>query len=664
MLNDKQRNAAYRNALALAIATQSRKSTHTTYSSEPPINILDIGGGTGLLSMYAVMEGASRAFCCEMSQPMCSIARDCTAVNNMSSSVNMINKHSSELSRGDCDNSPILVVVSELLDSGVFGEHMLDAFEDARVLLRDLNGGRDSSIRNDCLAADGNEGRCVFIPSDLTIFGVFCHSEELSRRSKIFSPPCRTPASFCDYGNLSKSSISHPLALFTYQHLTDSLFDGIKKRGYDVDETYTCIGSLDGLTVLSDVLRIGKVNLKGYGDVSDGVNIDSHDFVPLVKSAFHSKGNQYVDTFVYWFTCNTITESDTLYDPLKYSFSTSPTVKIDGFEAADKLDEAQQTSGWDVAAFFLHNSCKSTGRGRNCDINCASQGYTCRDCEIQSTYQAAHVGEAVHYSVDASRSGIAVSIVGIDTQDISCEDSLTVREAHTVKLGEMDIALLNAYRRTEAFMFAVLISSCAYVRGFTQAASVNILELGCGCMPIASHVSSLWNLMISRSSGLPLWMANHPVLKCVKEASLEPHKQVPLLSWSTGASPSITVSEASRSVLTSESAVEYSMKCQDVVTKASLENWNVLICDIVDGSGIIKQNILREMQYALSFLSPRSQPSASGRRGDEVAWRRIIPHSVGVVVALVQCPSLVAKYRVRDENTLGVGLFLIYFNGS
>lgn len=43
--------------------------------------VLDIGCGTGLLSMLAVRAGASEVYGCELYEPLAQIAREVTALN-------------------------------------------------------------------------------------------------------------------------------------------------------------------------------------------------------------------------------------------------------------------------------------------------------------------------------------------------------------------------------------------------------------------------------------------------------------------------------------------------------------------------------------------------------------------------------------------------------
>lgn len=65
MLNDVQRNEAYHQAIAAAVKSHLRGSSQTEGSGEGPV-CLDIGAGTGLLSMMAAQEGARTIFACEV----------------------------------------------------------------------------------------------------------------------------------------------------------------------------------------------------------------------------------------------------------------------------------------------------------------------------------------------------------------------------------------------------------------------------------------------------------------------------------------------------------------------------------------------------------------------------------------------------------------------
>lgn len=69
MLNDKQRNNAFEQAI--------RKKVSQGYNT-----VLDVGTGTGLLSLYAKDAGATKIYTCECSEAMTLIAKEVFESNN------------------------------------------------------------------------------------------------------------------------------------------------------------------------------------------------------------------------------------------------------------------------------------------------------------------------------------------------------------------------------------------------------------------------------------------------------------------------------------------------------------------------------------------------------------------------------------------------------
>lgn len=59
--------------------------------------VLDIGCGTGLLSMQAARAGAAKVYGCEMFPSWCEVARANVKENGLDNIVTIINKHSSKL---------------------------------------------------------------------------------------------------------------------------------------------------------------------------------------------------------------------------------------------------------------------------------------------------------------------------------------------------------------------------------------------------------------------------------------------------------------------------------------------------------------------------------------------------------------------------------------
>ena len=118
MLNDKQRNEAYKLAISKAV-------------SEGYDTVLDIGSGTGILSMFAVQAGAKNVYACEMSKTMYEMSLDVLTANQMKDSVNVIHKKSTDLEVGVDLPTRVLLVVTETLDCGLLGEGIIPTVEHA-----------------------------------------------------------------------------------------------------------------------------------------------------------------------------------------------------------------------------------------------------------------------------------------------------------------------------------------------------------------------------------------------------------------------------------------------------------------------------------------------------------------------------------------------------
>lgn len=128
MLNDSHRNRAFRQAIDKTITK--------------PCHVLDIGAGTGLLSMMAAramgLDDSSTSYCpkgkvtaCESYLPMVKLMRKVLRVNGMDKKVRVINKRSDELEVGVDMSSRADVLVSEILDSELLGEGLIPTLQHA-----------------------------------------------------------------------------------------------------------------------------------------------------------------------------------------------------------------------------------------------------------------------------------------------------------------------------------------------------------------------------------------------------------------------------------------------------------------------------------------------------------------------------------------------------
>lgn len=121
MLHDSDRNNIYDDAIKKIIQNFISKE------GRPPL-VLDIGTGTGLLAMMCVRHGADFVIGCEMFDAMAEVARSVVEANNMANKILIIIAKSS-----DIESLPFVpdIIVSELLDSALIGEGVLQSHSDA-----------------------------------------------------------------------------------------------------------------------------------------------------------------------------------------------------------------------------------------------------------------------------------------------------------------------------------------------------------------------------------------------------------------------------------------------------------------------------------------------------------------------------------------------------
>ncbi|CAD7083536.1 unnamed protein product [Hermetia illucens] len=144
MLHDTERNKKYFAAL--------QKTIKKLHENGIKANVLDIGTGTGLLSMMAVKSGADSVTTCEAFLPMANCAEKVIGANGMSEKIKLIKKRSTELKVGPgCDmEERANVLVTEVFDTELIGEGAIEIFNHAHRYL---------------LTED-----CVVIPSKATIY--------------------------------------------------------------------------------------------------------------------------------------------------------------------------------------------------------------------------------------------------------------------------------------------------------------------------------------------------------------------------------------------------------------------------------------------------------------------------------------------------------------
>ena len=81
MLNDRERNHAYNLAIRRAVTEllSEKESVSGGGDDGKKVTVLDVGAGTGILSLMAARAGAGRIWACEMNPLLCDVARETVA---------------------------------------------------------------------------------------------------------------------------------------------------------------------------------------------------------------------------------------------------------------------------------------------------------------------------------------------------------------------------------------------------------------------------------------------------------------------------------------------------------------------------------------------------------------------------------------------------------
>lgn len=132
MLHDDERHRKYFDALRETMLELRRDGCKE-------ITTLDIGTGTGILSMMAAEAGSDHVVACEMFEPVSQLASEITRANKLSSRISVVNKASNELIIPHDLPRKVDVLVTEIFDSELFGEGVLPTLHDAHKRLTHSN---------------------------------------------------------------------------------------------------------------------------------------------------------------------------------------------------------------------------------------------------------------------------------------------------------------------------------------------------------------------------------------------------------------------------------------------------------------------------------------------------------------------------------------------
>ncbi|XP_049478870.1 protein arginine N-methyltransferase 7 isoform X6 [Panthera uncia] len=235
MLHDKDRNIKYYQGIRAAVSRVKDRGQKAL--------VLDIGTGTGLLSMMAVTAGADYCYAIEVFKPMADAAVKIVEKNGFSDKIKIINKHSTEVTMGPDGDMPCRanILITELFDTELIGEGALPSYEHAHRHLVQEN--------------------CEAVPHRATVYAQLVESRRMWSWNKLFPIPVHT--------SCGEQVIVPPLELERCPGAPSV---------YDIQLNQ--VSSAD-FTVLSDVLPMFSVDFSKQ--VSSSAACHSRQFEPVAS---------------------------------------------------------------------------------------------------------------------------------------------------------------------------------------------------------------------------------------------------------------------------------------------------------------------------------------------------------------------------------------------
>ncbi|XP_069832988.1 protein arginine N-methyltransferase 9 isoform X2 [Dendropsophus ebraccatus] len=163
MLNDVKRNLMFKKAIENAVHAGCK-------------TVLDIGTGTGILSMFAKSAGAPYVYACELSKTMFDLACEVVAANHMEGKIRLLHMKSHDLRVPKHIPEKVSLVVTETVDAGLFGEGIVETLIHA--------------WKNLLLEPKPKDGSCDrygrVIPAGAVVYGMVVECPEIRRHHRVF----------------------------------------------------------------------------------------------------------------------------------------------------------------------------------------------------------------------------------------------------------------------------------------------------------------------------------------------------------------------------------------------------------------------------------------------------------------------------------------------
>ncbi|XP_075204143.1 protein arginine N-methyltransferase 9 isoform X1 [Anomaloglossus baeobatrachus] len=162
MLNDVRRNRMYQKAIESAVQAGCK-------------TVLDIGTGTGILSMFAKSAGAPHVYACEVSKTMFDLACEVVSANHMEDEIKLLHMKSHDLQIPEHIPEKVSLVVTETVDAGLFGEGIVETLIHAWKNLLLEPKPKDANY--------GGYGQVI--PAGAVVYGMVVECPEIRRHHRV-----------------------------------------------------------------------------------------------------------------------------------------------------------------------------------------------------------------------------------------------------------------------------------------------------------------------------------------------------------------------------------------------------------------------------------------------------------------------------------------------
>ncbi|XP_024591953.1 protein arginine N-methyltransferase 9 [Neophocaena asiaeorientalis asiaeorientalis] len=529
MLNDTRRNMIYNAAIQKAVRLGFR-------------SVLDIGAGTGILSMFAKKAGAHLVYACELSKTMYELACDVVAANEMEAGIKLLHMKSLDIEIPKHIPERVSLVVTETVDAGLFGEGIVESLIHAweHLLLQPKTKGENGNC----------EKYGKVIPASAVIFGMAVECAEIRRHHRV--------------GIKDIAGICLPTSVKFQSPAYSSVDAEETVEPYTTEKMSRVPGGYLALTECFEIMTVDFNNLQELKSLAtkkpDKIGI------PVIKEGI-------LDAIVVWFVLQLDDE---------HSLSTSPS----------------EETCWEQAVYPVHDLADywiKPGDQVTMEVSCQDCYLRIQSISVFSSEHEMDVGKSFTKNKDllplGNEAELCSALANLQTSKPDAVEQTCVLES-------TEIALLNNIPYHEGFKMAmkkVLSSLTLEKRG--QAMDTQSNEMNCESGQNNSEQSvpePLYVLDVSEGfSILPIIAGTLGQVKPYSSVEKDQHRMTLDLISEANHFPKETLEFWLRHV-EDESAVLQRPKSDKL--------WSIIILDVIEPSGLLQQEIMEKAAISRCLL--------------------------------------------------------------